>query len=198
MGLKWGKEDPTELVPHMAAIVAAFGDPTGKYARYMDQVLPDYQSKSWYFSDQTEAFITAPRASQRSKSSSNSTSTGGGGGGGGAGSQPSPRPSSAPAKPATGKNPAGKANSSQAQSVPVDPESASSSSSYSATAIRSRALSLLRSLPFLGSVSTLRSRGLDVWREVAGEDDGFGFGYGLGYRPPMAGLVDVPDRWMVE
>lgn len=48
-------EDVTELVPHIAAIAAAYGDPMGKYAKFLEKTIPNYQSRPFFFYDQTMA-----------------------------------------------------------------------------------------------------------------------------------------------
>ena len=48
-------EDISELAPHVAAIAAAYGDPTGKYAKFLERTIPNYQSSPFFFYDQTIA-----------------------------------------------------------------------------------------------------------------------------------------------
>jgi len=48
-------EDVTELGPHIAAIAAVYGDPTGKYAKFLQRTIPNYQSSPFFFYDQTIA-----------------------------------------------------------------------------------------------------------------------------------------------
>lgn len=55
-------EDVTEILPHVASIAAAYGDPTGKYAAFLKRTMSDYQSKSFWFYDQTGALMSSPAA----------------------------------------------------------------------------------------------------------------------------------------
>jgi hypothetical protein len=48
-------EDVAEVVPHVAAIAAACGDPKGKYAAFMARAMPNYKTKPFYFYNQPEA-----------------------------------------------------------------------------------------------------------------------------------------------
>ncbi|KAJ6627121.1 alginate lyase-domain-containing protein [Mycena sp. CBHHK59/15] len=58
-------EDVTEVVPHIAAAAAAYGDPDGKYASFMRKTMPNYQSKPFWFYDQTDALPRSPAAQKR-------------------------------------------------------------------------------------------------------------------------------------
>ncbi|KAL4268134.1 dermatan-sulfate isomerase family protein [Pleurotus pulmonarius] len=60
MGLDPGKEDPSELVPHVAAVAAAYGDPSGKYQNFMKKYQPEYKQKSFWFYDQSNALPNSP------------------------------------------------------------------------------------------------------------------------------------------
>ncbi len=60
-------EDISQIFPHVAAIGAAYGDTSGKYAAFLKNHDPNYQSKTYWFYDQPEAFLNAPRS--RSKRS---------------------------------------------------------------------------------------------------------------------------------
>ncbi|KAJ7492812.1 chondroitin AC/alginate lyase [Mycena latifolia] len=51
-------EDVTEVLPHVAAVAAAYGDPTGKYAAFLGQTMADYKKKPFFFYNQPEAFST--------------------------------------------------------------------------------------------------------------------------------------------
>jgi len=62
MSLDPKHEDPKELVPHIASVAAAYGDPVGKYASFMKKIQPEYQSKPFWFYDQTAALVTSPAA----------------------------------------------------------------------------------------------------------------------------------------
>jgi hypothetical protein len=55
MGIDPRSEDISELAPHVAAAAAAYGDPMGKYAKFLEQTIPSYQSKPFFFYDQTNA-----------------------------------------------------------------------------------------------------------------------------------------------
>ncbi|KAF7320257.1 hypothetical protein MKEN_00810300 [Mycena kentingensis (nom. inval.)] len=58
-------EDVTELVPHVAAAMAAYGDPKGTYASFIHKVNPSYQKDPAWFYNQPEAFTQAPNAATR-------------------------------------------------------------------------------------------------------------------------------------
>ncbi|KAF8898582.1 alginate lyase-domain-containing protein [Infundibulicybe gibba] len=58
-------EDITELAPHVAAVAAAYGDPSGKYSAYLRRILPNYQSKPFWYYDQTAAISNSPAAKKR-------------------------------------------------------------------------------------------------------------------------------------
>ncbi|KAF7436967.1 hypothetical protein PC9H_003801 [Pleurotus ostreatus] len=60
MGLDPGREDPSELVPHVAAVAAAYGDPSGKYQDFMKKYQPDYKQRAFWFYDQTSALPNSP------------------------------------------------------------------------------------------------------------------------------------------
>lgn len=49
-------EDVSELAPHVAATAAVYGDPTGKYTKFLQKTTPDYQSRPFFFYDQATAF----------------------------------------------------------------------------------------------------------------------------------------------
>lgn len=55
-------EDVHELVPHVASVAAAYGDPDGKYAAFMSKTMEDYESKPFWFYDQTQALPNSPAA----------------------------------------------------------------------------------------------------------------------------------------
>jgi hypothetical protein len=58
-----GKDDPTCVFPHVTAIAAAYGDPTGKYKRYMQQKQQKSQNwakESYYLFNQPQAFAVSP------------------------------------------------------------------------------------------------------------------------------------------
>lgn len=62
MALNPKGEHQVEIVPHVASIAAAYGDPKGKYAAFMKKTLSDYQSKSFWFYDQIVALASSPAA----------------------------------------------------------------------------------------------------------------------------------------
>ncbi len=43
------------IAPHIATIMQAYGDPSGKYQKYLDETDVDYRSKSYWFYDQPGA-----------------------------------------------------------------------------------------------------------------------------------------------
>jgi len=58
-----GKDDPTCVFPHVTAVAAAYGDPTGKYKRYMRQKQQKGQNwakESYYLFNQPQAFAMSP------------------------------------------------------------------------------------------------------------------------------------------
>ncbi|TFK57338.1 chondroitin AC/alginate lyase [Heliocybe sulcata] len=59
-------EDITELAPHVAAVAAAYGDPTGKYGSFLRRTMPDYQSQSFWFYDQPQALPNSPASRLKS------------------------------------------------------------------------------------------------------------------------------------
>ena len=83
-------EDPAELVPHVLAVAAAYGDPKGKYMAYVKKVMPDYDTRIYYLYDQVGAFTTAP-TSGKAGSSASSSSTSGSGSGGSSSSSTTPK-----------------------------------------------------------------------------------------------------------
>lgn len=54
-----------EVAPHVAAIMAAYGDSGGKYSSWLKKYASDYQAKTWWLWDQPEAFAMSPVARQR-------------------------------------------------------------------------------------------------------------------------------------
>lgn len=58
-----GKDDPTCVFPHVTAVAAAYGDPTGKYKRYMQQnqqMGQNWAKESYYLFNQPQAFAMSP------------------------------------------------------------------------------------------------------------------------------------------
>lgn len=62
MNLNPKTEDVLEIVPHVASVAAAYGDPKGKYAAFMTKVLSNYKNKSFWLYDQTAALPSSPAA----------------------------------------------------------------------------------------------------------------------------------------
>lgn len=60
-------EDVLEIMPHVAAVAAAYGDPKGLYADFMTKTMIDYQSKSFWLYDQTGALPSSPAAQNMHK-----------------------------------------------------------------------------------------------------------------------------------
>ena len=63
MGLDPKDEDVTEIVPHVAAMAAAYGDPQGKYAAFMTKTMANYQTRPFWFYNQTPALSSSPAVS---------------------------------------------------------------------------------------------------------------------------------------
>jgi hypothetical protein len=60
------KEDIRELAPHIAAVAAAYGDPEGRYKRWLDDFVPGYAKREpWWFWDQPQAVGVARRTRKR-------------------------------------------------------------------------------------------------------------------------------------
>ncbi|KAI0757118.1 alginate lyase-domain-containing protein [Daedaleopsis nitida] len=53
-------EDVSEILPHVAAVAAAYGDPNGKYATFLKQKGGSYTSQPFWFYDQTDALPNSP------------------------------------------------------------------------------------------------------------------------------------------
>lgn len=62
MNLNPKGEDVAEILPHVAAIAAAYGDPKGKYAAFLKKWMSNYQSNSFWLYDQTKALPNSPAA----------------------------------------------------------------------------------------------------------------------------------------
>ncbi|CAK5279988.1 unnamed protein product [Mycena citricolor] len=58
-------EDVTELAPHVAAVMAAYGDSSGKYLAFLKKAVPNYQMKYFWFSDQPEALANTRQKRQQ-------------------------------------------------------------------------------------------------------------------------------------
>ncbi|KAF7308405.1 hypothetical protein HMN09_00689300 [Mycena chlorophos] len=72
MRLDAKNEDPTELIPHVSAIMAVYGDPQGRYSAYLKKMNSSYQAQPFSFWNQPEAFTQAPSSSQRTRKSRDS------------------------------------------------------------------------------------------------------------------------------
>jgi hypothetical protein len=57
-----GREEISEVFPHVVAVAAAYGDKDGKYASWLKQHAGDYQNQPFYFFDQPAA-ISRPHGS---------------------------------------------------------------------------------------------------------------------------------------
>ncbi|KZT06856.1 chondroitin AC/alginate lyase [Laetiporus sulphureus 93-53] len=62
MGLSPGSEAVSDIFPHVAAVAAAYGDPKGKYAAFLQKQVSTYKSTPFYFYDQTAALPNSPAA----------------------------------------------------------------------------------------------------------------------------------------
>ncbi|CDO72352.1 hypothetical protein BN946_scf184977.g49 [Trametes cinnabarina] len=60
MGLDPKGEDISDIFPHVAAVAAAYGDPKGKYAAFLQQKESDYASQPFWFYDQSSALPNSP------------------------------------------------------------------------------------------------------------------------------------------
>lgn len=65
MGLNPGKESIVDIFPHVEAVAAAYGDPTGKYAAFLTKKFSAYASATYYFYDQPEALQHSPASSSK-------------------------------------------------------------------------------------------------------------------------------------
>jgi hypothetical protein len=66
------KQDPKEedvhsVIPHVAAVAAAFGDPKGVYAGYMKSKQPSYENEAFWFYNQPAALKHSPLSKARSR-----------------------------------------------------------------------------------------------------------------------------------
>jgi hypothetical protein len=55
MKLNPGSEDISELCPHIAAALAAYGDPAGQYLNFLKRCDPDYAGRPYWFYNQPSA-----------------------------------------------------------------------------------------------------------------------------------------------
>ncbi|KAI0361753.1 chondroitin AC/alginate lyase [Trametes cingulata] len=60
MGLDPKGEDISDIFPHVAAVAAAYGDPKGKYAGFLQKKESDYASQPFWFYDQSGALPNSP------------------------------------------------------------------------------------------------------------------------------------------
>lgn len=59
-----GKEDVSDIFPHVAAIAAAYGDPTGTYMAYLKKMDKNYMTAPYYYYNQPGAFTMAPTSAK--------------------------------------------------------------------------------------------------------------------------------------
>lgn len=62
-----GKEDVDDILPHVAAAAAAYGDPTKKYAAFLQKTAPSYRTLPFFYYDQTKALTNAPSSKSSGK-----------------------------------------------------------------------------------------------------------------------------------
>ena len=62
MNVNPGSEDISDIFPHVAAVAAAYGDPKGKYAAFLQKHISSYKSQTFWFYDQTAALPRSPAA----------------------------------------------------------------------------------------------------------------------------------------
>ena len=67
MALDPGSEDVSDIFPHVASVAAAYGDPKGAYAAFLQKHDSDYKSEPFWFYDQTAAMPNSPAASGKNK-----------------------------------------------------------------------------------------------------------------------------------
>ena len=60
-------EEVSDLIAHVAAVAAAYGDPNGKYKAFLQKNRKDYQTQSFWFYDQTDALPNSPAASKHKR-----------------------------------------------------------------------------------------------------------------------------------
>jgi hypothetical protein len=63
MALSPGSEDQSEILPHVAAVAAAYGDPTGKYAAFLKKLDLSYNIHPYWYYDQVAALPNSPNGS---------------------------------------------------------------------------------------------------------------------------------------
>ena len=57
-----GKEDVSDIFPHIAAIAAAYGDPAGAYMAYLKKMDSNFMTAPYYYYNQPAALTQAPNA----------------------------------------------------------------------------------------------------------------------------------------
>ena len=67
MGLDPKKEQVEDIFPHVAAVAAAYGDPTGKYRAFLLSHDQSYKTRDYWFYDQPSAFFHSPGAGRSKK-----------------------------------------------------------------------------------------------------------------------------------
>lgn len=55
------QEDIRQIIPHVVSISRAYGDPTGKYAAFLNKAMPNYRDKTFWLYNQAPA----PRKSSK-------------------------------------------------------------------------------------------------------------------------------------
>ena len=53
-------EDISDIIPHVAAVAAAYGDPKGKYAAFLQKNMPSFKTQPFWFYDQSVALPNSP------------------------------------------------------------------------------------------------------------------------------------------
>ena len=61
-------EDVSQIFPLVAAVAAAYGDPSGKYGTFLRQYVPNYATKPFWFYNQPSALTNAPASSHAKRS----------------------------------------------------------------------------------------------------------------------------------
>lgn len=57
-------EEMDDLLPHIAAVAAAYGDPEGKYKAFLDKKMAGYERRPYWFYNQPSAFAKAPNSAK--------------------------------------------------------------------------------------------------------------------------------------
>ena len=63
-----GKELVSDIIPHVAAVAAAYGDPSGKYSAFLKTNDPDHATQPFWYYDQTGAVPHSPAARNHKRS----------------------------------------------------------------------------------------------------------------------------------